>query len=401
MPWFAYRALTPGGVLLDGRIQADDHAGAQAELARMNVEVRELEPAEAPPVRRAGISADDLIFFNQQVASFARAGIPLDEGLAQLARDIDSPRLRRWIEALLVDIRAGVPLEEAFARNERGLPVFYSAVIKAGIANGELASTLLNLNQQLGFAASLRRVWWESLTYPLVIAVAALGLVSFFMLMVVPQFRSVLDDFDMKLPVVTLYVLRLADVFPMLLGAGAVIVVALGLLWMGLAATAAGRSFRQRLLLRIPLLAPLLRHALLARFFRAASIAVANGLPLPDALRLSAGATGHSPLMGEADTLAAEVERGASLTEATSRTRLIPPLFGLCVQTATGRDATAQAIDKLAATHENRARHNEHLVRTLLQPFFILCLGLFMGILIIALFLPLASLIRYMSGGGL
>jgi type IV pilus assembly protein PilC len=366
----------------------------------MGLQVRELDESAQVPARRAGITADDLVFFNEQVASFAKAGVPLNEGLAQLARDIESPRLRKWIEALLAETRAGVPLEEAFARHEGGLPVFYSQVIRAGIGNGELAATLLNLNQHLSFGASLRRMLWETLSYPIVIMIAAIAVVSFFFFNVVPQFKEIFADFDTRLPAVTLALLALANAYPTLLTALVILVTAFVGLWFALGFSRRGQAIRQHVAIRLPLIRQLYRNAIMARFFRAVAIATGNGIPLPTALRLASSATGQQPLMADAEHLAERVEHGESAYAAAQRCRLIPPLFGLCVHSAIGHDGVPSAVAKLAAAYENRVRHGQEILRTLLQPLVILGMGLVMGFMIVGLFLPLVSLVQSMSGGG-
>ncbi|UCD28231.1 MAG: type II secretion system F family protein, partial [Planctomycetota bacterium] len=199
MPWFEYEGLTPGGTAIAGRVEASDRQRAEEELAEMQVEVRELQQAAAPPERAAGLTEDDLIFFNEQMASLADAGIALDEGLAQLARDITSPRLRRWLEGLVTDLRSGVSIDQAIAARERGLPILYSRVIRAGIDSGQLAATLLNLNHHLRMVGKTRRILWEVMTYPLIIGILALTIVSGFMMLVVARFEEIFYDFDTQL----------------------------------------------------------------------------------------------------------------------------------------------------------------------------------------------------------
>src|SRR5690606_32586374 len=107
MPWFEYEGQTPGGTAIAGRIEARTREAAMDELGHMLIEVRELRADADPSAQSAGLSENDFLFFNEQLASLSQAGIALDEGLALLARDIESPRLRRWIEGLVEDLRRG------------------------------------------------------------------------------------------------------------------------------------------------------------------------------------------------------------------------------------------------------------------------------------------------------
>jgi type II secretory pathway component PulF len=103
--------------------------------------------------------------------------------------------------------------------------------------------------------------------------------------------------------------------------------------------------------------------------------------------------------MADADYLAAEVEKGKSIFVANQSARLIPPLFGFCVQTASGRDALPQSIEKLAVAYETRAAHWQAVIRTMLFPLMIVLLGVVMGVCVLSMFLPLYTLIHNLSGG--
>lgn len=398
MAWYEYRAVTRGGTLMAGRVEAPDHDRAMAELVGIGLEVRELNESSAPKPGKGGISSEDLIFFNEQLASLAEAGIALDDGLAQLARDVESPHLRRWIQGLVEDLRRGIALDEAIAARESGLPVLYSRVVKAGIETGELPATLLNLNQHLRFAGATRRIMWETLSYPLLVATLAVLIASFFFIMLVPQFEEIFADFDTRLPGLTLFMLYVSHLAVPVLLIAALALLAIMVTWRLMRLSKSGRAVRESVLSNIPVIGRIHRASLIARFFRAVSTAIATGIPLPSALRLGAGATGSGPLISDADFLATEVEQGKSVFVANQSTSIIPPLFGFCVQTAAGRDALPQAIDKLAHSYESRAVHSQTMLRAILFPLMIIALGCFLGLCILAMFLPLVSLIQCMTG---
>lgn len=400
MPWFEYDGLTPGGTAIAGRIEAVSRERALDDLGQMRIEVRDLRAVEPQAKRPAAISEDDLIFFNEQLASLAEAGIALDEGLAQLARDIESRRLREWIEGLVADLRRGVPLDRAIATREQGLPLLYSRVIRAGIDSGELAATLLNLNQHLRLAGNTRRLVWEVVSYPLLVAAIALTVISAFFLYVVPGTRTIFADFGVRLPAMTELLMGIADHYPLILLAGGLVVAGLALAWTSLRFSPAGLSLRESILIGIPIIGRVYRASLIARFLRSVSTAVATGIPLPQAMRLGGGATGSVRLAADAERLAAEVEQGRSVFVASQTARVIPPLFGFCVQVAVGRDALPTAIAQLARSYENRAFHAQSMLRTLLFPLLIIVLGGFLAFAITAMFLPLLTVINCVSSGG-
>lgn len=399
MPWFEYEGLTPGGTAIAGRVEAMDADRARTSLAQMQIDVREVRAAGAPPKPASGLSEDDLVFFNEQLASLAEAGIALDEGLAQLARDLDSSRLRAWIEEIVEDLRRGVPIDQAIEKREAGLPLLYSRVIRAGIQSGELPATLLNLNQHLRLTGTTRRMLWELVSYPLLVIFLALTIASVFYGFIVPQFREIFADFGTRLPSLTLMMLTIGEHYWTILAIVLVVIAAAALAWRLLRASSRGQAIRESITLSLPVVGWVHHASLVARFLRAVATSLATGIPLPQAMRLGAGATGSTRLMQDAERLADEVEQGRSIFVANQSTQLVPPMFGFCVQVATGRDALPLAISQLARSYENRAIHTQVLLRVLLFPILIIIVGVFLAMGILAMFLPLVSAINTVSGG--
>lgn len=399
MPWFEYEGLTPGGTVVSGRLEAVDHDQAAKELVELRIDVRELRAASAPPAKAAPLSSEDLIFFNHQLASLAQAGIALDQGLAQLARDVESSRLKRWLEALVHDLQRGASLDEAIRARESGLPIFYSRIIKAGVESGQLAATLLNLNHHLRIMAETKRYIWEAATYPLIVISLAMLVVSLFMMMVVPKFQEIFTDFGTTLPGLTVWLLALGQVYiPFLIGLALTVVIVV-VAWKALSYSQGGMRFRELLLSLLPFIGQIHRAALLSRFFRATATSIVTGISLPQSLRLAADTTGSVPLIDEAEQMAAEVEQGRSPFAAAQSMRVIPSLFGFCLQAGGTGDALPLAIARLADSYDARARNYQTLLRSVLSPILVLLLGGLLALIIIGVFLPLVQLLNAVSGG--
>ena len=399
MPWFEYEGLTSGGTAIAGRIEADQRDDANAQLAEMRIEVRELRPAAPTRQRLTGLTENDLIFFNDQLASLASAGIALDEGLAQLARDLDSSRLRRWIRELVDDLRRGTPLDQAIARREAGLPILYSQVIRAGIDSGDLPATLLNLNQHLRMVGHTRRIFWETATYPLFVGVLTLLVVSIFFGLVTPQFENLFRDFGTELPGMTQLLLAIGRSFPLILSVIVCVLLGAGMSWFLLRLTPGGRALREGVILTIPGVGRIHHASLVARFLRTVSTAVATGVPLPRALRLAAEVTGSTRLVADASKLADQVEKGQSIMAVGSSLKIIPSLFGFCVHVAVGREVLPTALARLAHSYENRATHTQAIFQAVLFPVLISVAGMFLFFAVAGMFLPLVTLINAVSGG--
>jgi type II secretory pathway component PulF len=369
------------------------------QLSQMQLEAVELTESK-PPRSPRPIGGDDFIFFNEQLASLASAGMCLDEGLEQLARDVGSPRLRRTIQAVADEVKRGVPLDQAVAKHEGGLPVLYSRVVRAGVESGQLPATLLNLSQHLKLISETKRIIVEALAYPAAVCAFAVVIVSLVMIFVVPMFEEIFVDFGTMLPGATMLLIAVSRVFPELAATVGVIVAVAIVAWFAARASPRGRRLREVVAMSVPLIGPVVRASLISRFARSLALTVSSGVPLSDSLRLAAGATGSAILDRDADLLASHVEQGQSPSVASEKTRLIPGMFGFVVDIAVGRNSLPESMFQLAKAYDLKAAHSQSMLRAWLVPLAVLFVGVTIGFCILALFLPLVSLVNSVSGGG-
>jgi len=399
MGFFAYQGQCPSGTAISGTIEAASFDEARSALEAMKLEAVELTEA-TPPKGKRSVGYEDFIFFNDQLASLASAGVALDDGLRQIAADLKSSRLRQVVNEIADDVQRGKPLADAVAAHESQLPVLYSRIVRAGVENGQLSATLMNLSQHLRLMAESRRVLFESLAYPLVVLVVALALFSFIIQWVIPQFESIYVDFDAVLPSLTMMMVDFAHVYPAFLAAVLVLILVVILVWIGLRNSPGGRRVREGLLLALPVAGGLYRASLLARFHRAVGLAIISGIPLPDTLRLAAGATGSPGLQDDADRLAERLEEGESVTTACQSTTLIPTLFGYVTDISRQRNTLPEAMVQLAEAYRLRAAHGVTLLRAWVVPLAFAILAFGVGVCILALFLPMVTLLNSIAGGG-
>lgn len=391
MNQFEYTAQCEGGAAISGTFAASDGAEALKQLSSMglrNVDLRQ----EARPRSPRRLSSEDFIFFNEQLASLASAGICLEAGLRQLGKDIQSPRLRGVFDAVAADIERGQSLETALEQHAAGMPALYARVVRAGVKSGQLPSTLLNLSHHLRLVAETRRLIAEALTYPAVVLVLALGILCTIIIVVVPQFAESFVDFGITLPWLTVMMISLAEALPGFLIGSGITAVGLVIVFLMLRARPAGRLAWERIVLTTPLIGPMIRNSLRARFLRAMAFAVNSGIPLPEAVRLSAEATASPVLSDEADRVARHVEGGGTVYDACHETGLIPAMFGYVV-TVSG-ESLQDALTQLAKAYESRAVHAQSLLRGWLAPAGVLGVGFVIGLIILALFLPMVTLMQ-------
>lgn len=409
MPAYEYTGQLPQGTAMTGTFEADNIDEARSQLSALAIQVATL--AETPRIRsRRALSREDLLFFNQQLASLAENRIALDEGLRAVARDIRRSPLRSAIEELAADLESGLPLDQAVAKQSGRFPALYADVLKSGAENNQLGATLLNLNNHLTLIDSTRRMILETMTYPLIILAMLACLVTFLMIAVVPGFEDVVagmagldwnanDPADVVLPGPTRMLFALSRSWPAILGVAGPTILLLVVAWFASGKYDAGRRLRSRLSVLIPGLAGAQRASLVARFTNAAALGARAGQPLPALIRAAAGATGSASLSHDAEAIAKCVEAGGPAAQTAIRTRMIPSLVTYTIQVAGARGQLVDALADLARTYDIVARHKMAIVRILIRPIVIFLVGAVIGIVVASLMLPMVSLINSLTGG--
>jgi type IV pilus assembly protein PilC len=377
MATFEYNALTSAGRLMKGTIEAGTHQEAGELLKQMQLAVNSVEKAKAEKPKTA-IGRNEFVLFNQQLASITKAGIPLERGLRELAGDIQS---------------------KAFEKRQKHFPPLYGRILKAGVETGRLSEMLTSLNRHLEMATQTRRIIFEAMTYPAVILVLASIILTGVFLFIIPQFGSVLEGIadGSHLPALTRLFLTMSQhVVPFWTTVGFVIAVIVALFVM-LSASAAGRRFKESLLLRIPVIGRVYHSSMLSRLAEGLAIMVAAGSDMPVSLRLSSGATGSEKLILESEALAAQIEQGANILEAGQLCRVIPRLFLYSIQLGAQRNELQDNLYSLGQMYAEQARCGQARLQAVLLPVMLIGVGCFLAITILAMFLPMISIITSLS----
>lgn len=393
MALFRYQALTEHGRLMEGTLEAASPTEARAVLEKMNLSVQQIqmctEPKPPPP-----IGPNEFLLFNQQLASLTKAGIPLEQGLRQLARDAASARMKQLMEQIADDLQAGLTLDQAVAKREKQFPPLYSLILKTGIQSGRLSEMLIIFNRYLEITQQTRRILVESLTYPAVVLLLALLIVTLVCRFIMPTQEEVIRDFTdgRSIPLITTFYIRMSyhivEIWVVLLA----FVVSGLFVWRFLSSRPAGRLIQESFLFRIPLLGRTLLSSHLARLAESMGLLVAAGCPLPQCLRLGGQASGSETLQRDSHLAAEHIESGGSLLEAAAACRKLPMLFLYSLQLGCQRNDLAGHLKILAKTYAQQTQVLQSYLRAMLDPLAVIGLGFIIASMILALFLPYTSI---------
>jgi type IV pilus assembly protein PilC len=396
MALFEYRSVTTAGRLMTGTIEAADIEQAKASLDDLNLQVSELEKTKESAAPKS-IGHNEFILFNEQLASLTKAGIPLEQGLRELAHDAGSSKMRALINDVANDLEQGLPIDQAVQKRQKDFPPLYGMILKSGVETGRLSEMLTNLNRHLQVELRTKRIFIESLTYPAVVLAATALIVSGLLLFVVPAFGEVLTDMSngkARLPFLTQFVLNMADhVHDFWLVVGIVFAVAT-FLWKSLSVTTGGRRSKEHFFRLLPLVGRVFRNGLMARFSECMSVLINAGCTLNDAVELSGRSSSSELLKQDCAILASQLKQGANFLEAGMGCKTIPRLFLYSVQLGAQRNELKENLNSLGRMYAAKTFSLQSQMQALLEPLLIIFLGGIVGTIVLAMFLPMVKMME-------
>jgi type II secretory pathway component PulF len=399
MATFEYSATTVSDRLMKGVIEAGSVQEAAELLGQMKLKVSSLEKAK-PERPKTLIARTEFLLFNQQLASLTKAGIPLERGLRELSKDVASRPMRKLIDSIVSDLEAGMSVERAFEKRKQYFPPLYGRILKAGVETGRLSEMLTSLNRHLEISNQTRRIVFEATAYPAVIFVMGCIIITFVLLYLIPQFRGVLEEMvgGIGLPAATQLVFTLSkNVKYLWLVLGSVVALLVGVNAL-LKLSPAGRRFRESIILKVPIFGPLYHSSILSKMSEAMAMTVAAGCDMPTCLRLGADATGSEKMIKESEAVARQIESGAGILEAGELCGVMPRFFFYSVQLGSQRNELQDSLRNLSDMYTQQVRCTQMRLQMVLLPVMIVLVGFFIGMCILAMFLPMIKVVTSLSG---
>jgi general secretion pathway protein F len=390
---FEYRALDHAGRTRRGVLEGESPRQVRDRLREQGLTPLEVDPVVSSTAAAGpALSAAERAVVLRQMATLCGAGLPLEEVLGTVAEQSGNAGTQRVFVALRARIREGQDLADGMRAFPRAFPAEVLAAVAAGERSGALDQVLERL---AGFAEARHGLGREillTLLYPVIVVVVALGVVVVLMTTVVPRVVRVFEHAGRELPWLTRGLIAVSDFS----GTHYLLITStLLILIVGFALAMRHEPFRaavQRLVLKTPVLGRALRAAATARFCRSLSLQVASDVPLVEALRVSAGATGLMSMRRQVENAARSVREGATLTGAIGSGAIFPPLVTRLLASGEQTGALADMLERAAEAQEAEASALARTFSALLQPAMILLVGLFVLVVVLAVMLPILDL---------
>jgi general secretion pathway protein F len=404
MPAFRYLAITPDGTLTRGRMEAPSEAAVVDRLRRQGAMPMRTEPdAGGRPVLEAVLHAElgrgrgalrrqELTDLTRELAVMLGAGQDLDHALRFVVEAAGSARLRKIAGQVRDAVRDGSPLAAALARQPKSFPPLYVGLVRAGEAGGTLAATLDSLATLLERQRSLDASVRSALIYPTLLLLASIGSVALLLTHVLPQFVPLFEQNGATLPGPTRVLMAVGDAVAEHGALGLMLLGVLFLVLRQLLRLPGPRLAADRLLLRLPLIGPLAREALAARFSRTLGTLLQNGMPLDAALGVVREALGNRAAVAAVEAATASAKGGAGLAAPLGQSGIFPVrtvhLLRLGEETAQLGPMALRA----AEIHEERTRIGLQRLVSLLTPAITIVMGALVAGIVAAMLLAMLSL---------
>ena len=388
MPRFAYAAIDASGSSVEGFTKADTVGEARAHLIDQNlypVKIEEKRGALQFELTTAKVKKKELMHFTRQLAVFVKAGIPLTEAMETIGDEATDVALQRTITGMVEDLRNGGTLSGAAGKHPEAFPAYYIGILGSAELTGKLDDTLDSLAGYLEREVETRAKVVAALSYPGVVMVLALFTVAVLAGYVLPQFKPLFEELNADLPFATRALLFVADLFTVLwyipFSVAAVFMGAI--FWM--VKTPKGKIFKDKLVLKIPIVSGIVEYAILERFCRILGAMVKAGVPLPDAMKTTTEATNNTVFRERLIEAQAEMMEGGGFAKPLARTELFP---GAARQMFKVGEETGTLDAQLAVAGMYFDRELESRIKrftTIFEPAMIVFVGVIVGFVAVAL----------------
>ncbi len=327
----------------------------------------------------------ELMHFSRQLAVFMRAGIPIIDSLETIADEAHDKVLRRVIADMVEHLRSGATFADAAGAHPEAFPAYYIGVLRSAELTGKLDETIDDLAGYLDREIQARSKLVAAMVYPAVVFAMSLVTIAILAVVVLPQFKSLFEELDTKLPLPTRLLLGMTDFFTTMwfIPAGLTLIVMLIFVWM--LKTENGNRARDKLVLRLPLIGEIIQYSILERFCRILSTMTSAGVPLPDAMEVTTNATGNTVYREKLAIAREEMMRGSGLSRPLIDTGLFP---GAARQMMKVGEETGTLDSQLATASLYFDRELEVKIRrftSMFEPATIIFVGVAVGFVAVAL----------------
>ncbi len=424
---FNYKAMDSKGKEVKGTIEASNQNAALAKIREKGLFPTEVvegkaaaqkTPSGKSGVKRTGqkkssmnvelkmpsfmeprVKAKQLMIFTRQLATLIDAGLPLLRGLRVIERQEKHPRLKRAAAEMGDSIQSGSTFAEALAQHPKVFNRLYVNMAKAGELGGVLDVVLLRLAEFMEKMQKIKNKVVSAMTYPIVVLVMAVGIVGFLFVQIIPKFEEIFDELldGETLPALTQFIMGISES----MAANSILVVVAIAVFVAIVASLSrfpgGRYFKDRVKLNMPIFGPLIKKTAIARLTRTLGTLMDSGVPVLQALTIVRDTSGNE-VVGRAIMVVHDtVKEGENIAPPLESTKIFPPMVVSMVEVGEETGDLPEMLMKVADNYDDEVDNAVAALSSILEPILIVMLAVVVGTIVIALFMPLVSIIGNLS----
>ncbi|HEY2933295.1 MAG TPA: type II secretion system F family protein [Acidobacteriota bacterium] len=401
MASYNYKALTVDGRVIEGTLEGlDDRSVLDALRDQGYLPIRVASDENTPAFRRlfsfsrgqGKVSGKDLLIFTQELGTLVKAGLPLDRSLTILTSLSEKPRVREIIRDVLDEVRGGRSLADAMGKHPRAFPKIYVNMIRAGETGGVLPDILERLAEYLESAQDLKKYFFSSMIYPVLLMTVALSSIVVLVLFVIPQFSLVFENAGAPMPLPMKIMLGISNFLRAwwwaLIG-GAALIFYIVKRYLG---TEEGRLNWDRRLLTLPMIGPLMHKMEVARFSRTLGILLRSAVPLLNSMTIVKEIVNNQAIASSMDAIKSGIKKGEGISGPIRAANVFPPFALHLVEVGEETGNLDAMMLQVADTYDKEVRSSVKSLIAFFEPAIILVMGLIIGTMVVSMLMAIFSI---------
>ena len=395
MPNYSYKALDPTGITETGVLIAENLSEAQEELKNRRlipINLKESKNRFNISLFRK-ISSSKLSLITRQLSTLINGGIPVDQALDSVAKQIDSPLIKGKLSNISNKVKAGFKLSESLEDHPESFDRLYCSLVRAGETSGDLGMVLEKTSDFLERKSKISQDIIGALVYPIILFSIAIVVIVLLLSFVVPEVVSQFSSLNRDLPFITKSLLFLSSVFTSYLFYASIFITGLiGFITIRSIGYELFRSKLDKFFLSVPVLKNSLIDSDLSRFTNSLSILRSSNISIINALEISADTISNSYLRQQVKSTANKVAEGESLASSLEKIQVIPPLVTQMIENGERSGRLEEMLEKVSVYLEDKFQSSTKITMNLLEPLIVVFLGMFVALIVLAILLPLIQL---------
>ncbi len=394
---YRYLAKDENAATITGKVAAEDKETVVRELRKRSLVVISVEEVKGFRLQdvsfgQESVKPDDLVIFTRQLATMIEAGIPILQTLEALEEQLTQKYFKTVVGAIRQDVSIGNSLSSAFGKHTHVFDNLFISMVKAGETGGALNVLLDRIAGYMEKALKLKRKVQSAMVYPTLVIVMAIAITFFLLIKVVPTFKSIYDSLGQKLPPMTQILIfvsnNLRASFLWLLAGGFVMFVA----FINYRKTESGSLQVDRAMLKLPIFGSLVQKVALSRFSRTLATLIQSGVPILTALDIVGKSSGNRVIEVTVRDAAAHIQEGESLSDPLTKSGMFPQMVTRMISVGEKTGKLDAMLMKVADFYDDQVDTAVSGLTSMIEPLIIGFLGIVVGFIVIALFLPIINL---------